>query len=76
MSWDEAMGYFHQLDHNEDGRLSRNEFFSMSEMDGHDGKKEEDMNADDYWQKFAKDGHMKWIDFKRAYEHAEPGVGY
>jgi Ca2+-binding EF-hand superfamily protein len=73
-SWDEIMGVFHQLDHNGDGNLSKKEFFSMSEMDGHDGKNEKDMNADDFWQKYSNDGHMKWVDFKRAYEHAEPGA--
>jgi Ca2+-binding EF-hand superfamily protein len=73
-SWDEMMGYFNQLDHNEDGHLSKSEFFSMSEMEGHDGKKEDDMNADDFWMKYSKDGFMQWDDFERAYKHAEPGV--
>jgi hypothetical protein len=75
-SWEEIMGIFMQLDHNENGFLSRKEFMSISEMDGeeHDGKDEDEMNADDYWQHFSKGSHMNWIDFKRAYEHAEPGV--
>lgn len=73
-SWDEIMGYFHQLDHNGDSYLSRNEFFSMSEMDGHDGKDREEMNADDYWQKFSSGGHMSYEDFAEAYNHSTPGV--
>jgi len=43
------MGYFRMLDHNGDGRLSKNEFYSMSEMEGHEGKTDADMTADDYW---------------------------
>ena len=74
MSWDEAMGYFNMLDHNEDGRLSRKEFFSMSEMEGHEGKKEDEMNADDYWQKFSNGKSMSFEDFERAYNHGHSGV--
>lgn len=75
MSWDEAMNYFRMLDHNGDGRLTKNEFYSMSEMEGHEGKSDDEMTADDYWQKFSKDGKVMTFDsFVNAYEHAEKGV--
>jgi Ca2+-binding EF-hand superfamily protein len=41
----------------------------MSEMEGHDNKKREDMNADDYWQHFSKGGAMDFDAFAEAYKH-------
>jgi hypothetical protein len=42
----------------------------MSEMEGHDNKRREDMNADDYWQHFSKGGVMDYYSFADAYKQS------
>jgi Ca2+-binding EF-hand superfamily protein len=76
MSWDEAMGYFHKLDQNEDGILSRNEFFSNTKKDGDDNKKEEDMLADAewIWKDFAGPEGMKFENFEKAVRSKEANI--
>jgi Ca2+-binding EF-hand superfamily protein len=65
-------------DQNRDKRLSRKEFMRLVEMMGGEGSSgsDDDMSADDYWRKFAKDpkAGMTRKEFKKAYKNADPGV--
>jgi len=70
MPYEQVEEIFRELDHNGDWRLSRSEFMSMSEMEGHDNKRREDMNADDYWQHFSKGGVMDYDSFAEAYQQS------